>query len=62
MSLLETHNYGWTVKTTAYIEEEDQGGGCSDNDYGYSDDYGGEDYDEDYDIDNNGDFWRRAGD
>lgn len=56
-------NHGWTISTTEYVEEEEQGRGWSDDDYGFSDYDGGGDYDDDdYDIDNDSDFWRRAGD
>lgn len=57
-------NHGWTLSLKERIEEwnddrsfsdfEDYG----DRDYGYED----EDYNDDYDIDNDSDFWRRAGD
>jgi hypothetical protein len=55
-------NHGWTVSTTEHVEEEDWDRGLSDNYSGYSDLDGGEDYDDNYDIDNDSDFWRRAGD
>lgn len=57
-------SHGWTISTTEYVEEEDWGRSFSDfdyDDYGYGDDSGGDNYD-DYDIDNDSDFWRRAGD
>jgi len=55
-------SHGWTISTTENVEEEDWGSfsGFDSDDYGYGDD-GGDDYD-DYDIDNDSDFWRRAGD
>jgi hypothetical protein len=50
-------SHGWTISTTENMEEEDFDRSFSDfeyGDYGYGDD--------DYDIDNDSDFWRRAGD
>jgi hypothetical protein len=66
-------SHGWTINTTEYDEEEDwRGRGLSDESFDYSgnycdedyddEDYGDEDYDVEYDIDNDSDFWRRAGD
>jgi hypothetical protein len=58
---MESH--GWTLDIAEYVEEEDWDGSFGDIDY---DDIGwnggGSDYDDDYDIDNDSDFWRRAGD
>lgn len=57
-------SHGWTISTTEYVEEEDWSRSFSDfdyDDYSYGGDSGGDDYD-DYDIDNDSDFWRRAGD
>lgn len=60
--------YGWKLSTTANIEEEDWDRGLSDVDFGrhhgsdFDDDGGGDDYDDEYDIDNDSDFWRRAAD
>ncbi|KAK1764239.1 hypothetical protein QBC33DRAFT_457687 [Phialemonium atrogriseum] len=54
-------SYGWTMNTREYVEE-DEGysiGGFSDFEDGYR--YYGDDSD-DYDIDNDSDFWRRAAD
>ena len=59
---MESH--GWTISTTENVEEEDFDRSFSDfeyGDYSYGDDCGDDDYD-DYDIDNDSDFWRRAGD
>jgi hypothetical protein len=56
---MESH--GWTLSRAKNVEEENSDWSFSDFDY---DDYycwGGDDYD-DYDIDNDSDFWRRAGD
>jgi hypothetical protein len=54
-------SHGWKISTTEYVEEEDRGFSDFDyDDYGYGDD-SGNDYD-DYDMDNDSDFWRRAGD
>ena len=54
---MESH--GWTISTTENVEEEDFDRSFSDFEYG--DDSGDDGYD-DYDIDNDSDFWRRAGD
>jgi hypothetical protein len=56
-------SHGWTIRTTENLEEEvrnlsDYNGYSDDDDCGYSDDDG---HDE-YDIDDDDDFWRRAGD
>ncbi|KAI0401990.1 hypothetical protein F4802DRAFT_578043 [Xylaria palmicola] len=55
-------NHGWTISTEEYVEEEEDRMSFSDFDnddeYGYYDDYG----DDEYDIDNDSDFWRRAAD
>lgn len=59
-------SYGWTIDVTENVEEWDEGhldympeeGWDSDFDYDYGYSHG---YDE-YDIDNDSDFWRRAGD
>ncbi len=53
-------SYGWTIHTTEYEEEEDDD--RWDNEFDYDDyDYEYESGDE-YDIDNDSDFWRRAAD
>ena len=52
---MESH--GWTISTTEYVEE--LGSDRSFGDFEY-DDYCYDD--DDYDIDNDSDFWRRAGD
>ena len=50
-------SYGWIISTTEHIEvEEDWSRGWSDDEYRLSD------YHDDYDIDNDSDFWRRAAD
>lgn len=61
----EMKSNGWTVKEIEYIEEASSDGSVGDlrgyraDDDGWEDDY----YDNDeYDIDNDSDFWRRAGD
>ena len=57
---IESH--GWTISITEYVEEEDFDRSFSDfesDDYGYN---SGRDTDDNYDIDNDSDFWRRAGD
>ncbi|KAF2252374.1 hypothetical protein BU26DRAFT_517013 [Trematosphaeria pertusa] len=59
----EMKSHGWTISTTEYVEESGFDESFSDlEDYysGYDDDGG--DCDDDYDIDNDSDFWRRAGD
>jgi hypothetical protein len=53
---MESH--GWIISTTEYVEElgsERSFGDFEYDDYRYNDD-------DDYDIDNDSDFWRRAGD
>jgi len=61
---MESH--GWTINVTEQVEESDfhrSFGDIEDDDYRYSDEYGNDNYgDDDYDIDNDSDFWRRAGD
>lgn len=58
---MESH--GWAISATEYAEEWGTDKSFSgieddwDHDYGF-DDFG----DDDYDIDNDCDFWRRAGD
>jgi hypothetical protein len=52
----EIKNHGWTISATKYVEESDYIE--DDDDYHYDHDSGGDDYD----IDNDSDFWRRAGD
>ncbi|OAA35199.1 hypothetical protein ISF_09989 [Cordyceps fumosorosea ARSEF 2679] len=53
-------SYGWTIKTTEYEEEEEDDRGYYDFDYDdYHYDYSSGD---EYDIDNDSDFWRRAAD
>lgn len=55
-------NYGWTIKVTEQAEESESDRYLSDFD-DYDDEYR-YDYDsvDDYDIDNDSDFWRRAAD
>lgn len=48
---MESH--GWTISETEYVEEWGTDRSFSDIE---------DDWDHDYDIDNDGDFWRRAGD
>jgi hypothetical protein len=53
-------NYGWTIKVIEQVEESGSDISFSDiegDDYHY--DYDGSD---DYDIDDDSDFWRRAAD
>jgi hypothetical protein len=63
---MESH--GWTINATEYIEEWGTARGFSDIEDDWDHDYGGYNYgdddlgDDDYDIDNDSDFWRRAGD
>lgn len=47
-------SHGWTVSTTEYEEEEEDDWDRNLSDFG--------DHDDDYDIDDDSDFWRRAGD
>jgi len=59
----EMKNHGWTISAIEYVEESDfdrSFGYSEDDDYRYNgyDDSGGDDYD----IDDDSDFWRRAGD
>ena len=57
----EMESHGWIINTTEDMEEEEFDRSYSDfeyDDYGYEDD----NLDDDYDIDNDSDFWRRAGD
>jgi hypothetical protein len=51
----EMKNLGWIISATEYVEESDFGRSFSDidDDYRYADDY---------DIDDDSDFWRRAAD
>ncbi|KAF4633894.1 hypothetical protein G7Y89_g4221 [Cudoniella acicularis] len=59
----EMKNRGWTISTTEYVEESDFDRSFSDiqdDYYRYDDDSGGGG--DDYDIDDDSDFWRRAGD
>lgn len=54
-------NYGWTIKVAEQVEESGSDRPFSDiedDDYRYNHDSG----DDDYDIDDDSDFWRRAGD
>jgi hypothetical protein len=54
-------NHGWTISVIEYVEESNFDRSFSnieDNNYRYDNDSGGDDYD----IDDNSDFWRRAGD
>jgi len=56
-----TESHGWTIKVTELVEESGSDrsfGDIEDDDYRYDDDT----WDDDYDIDNDSDFWRRAGD
>jgi hypothetical protein len=60
---MESH--GWKISTTENEEEEDWSGDLDDFDdhyapYAYDDD--DDSYHDDYDIDNDSDFWRRAAD
>jgi hypothetical protein len=58
----EMKNHGWTISATEYVEVcafDRSFSDIEDDDYGYYDDGSGGD---DYDIDNDSDFWRRAGD
>lgn len=58
-SIMES--YGWTIHTTEYVEEEDWERSFSDFDADEHEyDYGSAG--DDYDIDNDSDFWRRAAD
>jgi hypothetical protein len=54
--------YGWSININEQPEERDSDWSLEDSedDYRYSDEYG--DGDDEYDIDNDIDFWRRAGD
>jgi hypothetical protein len=54
---------GWTIRTTKYVEEwgSDRSRGDFEYDWDYDYDYS-DDGDDAYDIDNDSDFWRRAGD
>ena len=59
---MESH--GWTISTTEYVEKEEENwngswGTLEDEHSDFGD--RGDDYD-DYDIDNDSDYWRRAGD
>lgn len=63
----EMKSHGWTISAIEYVEESDSHRFSSDieyddyrygGDYRYSDDSGSDHYD----IDNDSDFWRRAGD
>jgi hypothetical protein len=57
-------SHGWTINETEHSEEEDDDyhRGLSDDGMDYSDNYSDEDYADEYDIHNDSDFWRRAGD
>lgn len=58
-------SHGWTINTIEYNEDEDEdsrGRGLSNDGLDYSDSYGDGDYDVEYGVDNDSDFWRRAGD
>jgi hypothetical protein len=56
-------SYGWTISTTEYVEEWGTERSFSDIEDDWDHDYGYDDLgDDDYDIDNDSDFWRRAGD
>jgi hypothetical protein len=56
----EMKNHGWTINAIEYVEESDFDRSFSDieDDYLYDDGSGGDDYD----IDDDSDFWRRARD
>jgi hypothetical protein len=56
---MESH--GWTVSITEYVEEWGSGRSFGDFEDDWDHDYGYDD-DDAYDIDNDSDFWRRAGD
>lgn len=56
----EMKNYGYTISAIEYVEESDFDWSLiniEDNDYRYNDSSGGDDYN----IDDDSDFWRRAG-
>ena len=55
---------GWTLSITEYVEEPWQDGMdyFDDNDYHGFQSSSEDDFDEEYDIDNDSDFWRRAAD
>lgn len=59
-------SHGWTISMTEYLEEDDFDRSFSDFEYdGHGYDSSSNDDDSDdksYDIDNDSDFWRRAGD
>ena len=56
-------SHGWTISATEYMEEWGTDRSFSDIEDDWDHDYGFDDLgDKDYDIDNDGDFWRRAGD
>ncbi|KPA37432.1 hypothetical protein FLAG1_09755 [Fusarium langsethiae] len=61
---MESH--GWVLSKNAFVEEEHWDIGLSDvdsDDYGYGYGYDNNSYgDDEYDIDNDSDFWRRAAD
>jgi hypothetical protein len=57
----EMKSHGWTISTTEHVEElgsDRSFGDIEDDDHRYNYDIG----DDDYDIDNDSDYWRRAGD
>jgi len=57
----EFESHGWTTKVTEQTEESEYTGSCynvEDDDHRHSDDI----FEDDYDIDNDSDFWRRAAD
>jgi len=59
----EMESYGWKVNTTEYVKEKwDTDRSFSDDEDDWRYDYGYGDEDGSYDIDNDSDFWRRAGD
>lgn len=61
----EFKSHGWTISMTEYLEEDDFDRGFSDFEFahhGYDGGNNDDDDDKSYDIDNDSDFWRRAGD
>ena len=55
-------SYNWTVSITEDDEDWDRGRRFSDTEDEWGDDYGYDPGEDDYDIDNDSDFWRRAAD
>jgi hypothetical protein len=58
----EMKTHGWKISTAKNREKARSDWSFDDSDDYDDDGYDDDDYDDDYDIDNDSDFWRRAGD